>query len=116
MNKNLLEKIDGLICEIQRSQEYIDFIEKKTAIQGNELSQSLINEYHSLMVVLQAERIQGKSNPETEERMREICNTASFDDDLLMYLTAEFSIHSLLSEIYKRIANSVEIDLDILES
>ena len=116
MDPKIDELTDRLASALSESAEYREYKRLKEKVRENDLMRHLLSEYHELMIIEQAQTLQGVRDSETEERMKKISEVLQFDDTAFAYLTAEYAVHSLLSDIYKRIANSVEISLNMLES
>ena len=116
MDPKIDELTRRLSSALRESAEYLEYKKQKERISENDLTQHLLSEYHELMLLQQAQVMQGIRDAETEEKMKKINELLQFDDAAFAYLSAEYAIYSTLSEIYKRIANSVEISLDRLES
>ena len=105
-----------LSAALQESEEFREYKKRKEQVNENDLTKHLLSEYHELMILQQAQLLQGIRDSKTEEKMKKINEVLQFDDTAFAFLSAEYAVHSILSEIYKRIANSVEISLNMLES
>ena len=116
MDPKIDEMTSRLASALQESSEYREYKRLKEKVNENDLTKHLLSEYHELMILQQAQLLQGIRDSGTEEKMKKINEVLQFDDTAFAFLAAEYSVHSILSEIYKRIANSVEINLNMLES
>lgn len=116
MDPKIDELTESLSAALRESEEYREYKRLRDKVNENDLTRHLLSEYHELMILQQAQLMQGIRDSGTEEKMKKINEVLQFDDTAFAYLSAEYLVHSVLSEIYKRIANSVEINLNMFES
>ena len=116
MDPKIDELTQRLSSALRESDEVREYKRLKEKVGENDLTKNLLSEYHELMILQQAQTLQGIRDAGTEEKMKKINEVLQFDDTAFAYLSAEYAVHSTLSEIYKRIANSMEISLNMLES
>jgi len=105
-----------LASELKNSEEYRVFRETRDRAMRNETTKSLIAEYHRLQVQAQAGAMQGKTDRELLEKMQKIGEVLQFDADASAFLMAEYRMNRLLADVYKILAEAVDVDLSMLES
>ena len=105
-----------LAAELQNSEEYRAFRELKERAMRNETTKSLIAEYHRLQVQAQASAVQGKPDSALLEKLKKIGEVLQFDADASAFLMAEYRMNRLLADVYKILAEAVDVDLSMLEN
>ena len=76
---------------------------------------SLIKEYHKLQLAAQAAMVSGKKDDETMQRLQKIGELLQLNQDASAFLFAEYRLNRVVSDIYKIIAEAIDVDLGALE-
>ena len=65
---------------------------------------------------VQAASVAGTPDAEITEKLQKLGELLQFDEAAAEYLLAEYRLNGLLSEIYKILAEAVDLDLGTLEA
>lgn len=109
-------KLDAYIEELKCSKEYLRFLEIKKSVEEDESIILLLRQYHELQTRAQGEAVCGEVSYDTQKQIQSVLDLLQSNDDAMEYLLAEYGLHLLLSETFKKISNAVGINLDYLES
>lgn len=105
-----------LADELKNSEEYRDYHTIKTRALENKTTRALIEEYNKLQIQAQAAMIAGDRESESLKKLQKIGEVLQFDADASAYLMAEFRLKRMVGDVYKILAEAVDIDLSPLES
>ena len=105
-----------LANEMKNSIEYREFTAAKARAMDSHTTRALIEEYNKLQIQAQAAMIAGDRESESLKKLQKIGELLQFDADASAYLMAEFRLKRMLGDVYKILAEAVEIDLSPLES
>lgn len=105
-----------LAAELKNSIEYKEYNAAKERAMQNATTRSLIEEYNKLQILSQAALIAGDGENESLKKLQKIGELLQFDRDASAYLMAEYRLKRMLGDVYKTLAEAVEIDLGPLES
>ncbi len=105
-----------LANELKNSVEYREYTAVKARAMENNTTRALIDEYNKLQIQAQAAMISGDRESESLKKLQKIGELLQFDADASAYLMAEFRLKRMVGDVYKILAEAVEIDLGALES
>ena len=105
-----------LANELKNSEEYRAYTAVKTRAMENKTTRALIEEYNKLQIQAQAAMIAGDKENESLKKLQKIGEVLQFDADASAYLLAEFHLKRMVGDVYKILADAVDIDLGLLES
>ena len=105
-----------LANELKNSVEYREYAAAKERAMENASTRSLIEEYNRLQILAQAAMIAGDRGGESVQKLQKIGELLQFDRDASAYLMAEFRLKRMLGDVYKILAEAVDVDLGALES
>lgn len=105
-----------LANELKNSVEYREFAAAKERAMENDTTRSLIEEYNRLQILSQAAMIAGNRESESMQKLQKIGELLQFDRDASAYLMAEFRLKRMLGDVYKILADAVDVDLSPLEA
>ena len=105
-----------LASEMKNSVEYREFSAAKERAMENATTRSLIEEYNRLQMLAQAALIAGERENASIQKLQKVGELLQFDKDASSYLMAEFRLKRMLGDVYKILAEAVEIDLSSLEA
>ena len=105
---NPYDQAHALARALKESEEYREFTRlKETAYDDGT--------YKRLQFRLQAKMAAGESMPQEDmQRLQQIGALLQFNPDVSAYLMAEFRYQRLLSDIFKILADTAGVDLDML--
>lgn len=107
----LLDDARTLADRLKASEEYRTYCETKERAYAKESTAALLNELAALRVRTQAAAVAGKRDAEAEEKLFRLGELLQFDADAAAYLMAEYRLNTLLGEIYRILAEAVNLDL-----
>ena len=110
------DKLEELIQQIQNSEEYNAYQQARERALRNDTTRALLTQYHQLQVQVQAKAISGENDQELLQKLQKLGELLQFDKEASAYLLAEYQMHTVLSDIYKRLAQAMDIDLGMLEA
>jgi len=105
-----------LANELKNSVEYREYTAVKARAMENNTTRALIDEYNKLQIQAQAAMISGDRESESLKKLQKIGELLQFDADASAYLMAEFRLKRMVGDVYKILAEAVDIDLGALES
>lgn len=105
-----------LANELKNSVEYREYTAVKARAMENNTTRALIDEYNKLQIQAQAAMIAGNPESEALKKLQKIGELLQFDADASAYLMAEFRLKRMVGDVYKILAEAVDIDLGALES
>ena len=105
-----------LANELKNSAEFREYTAVKVRAMENKTTRALIDEYNKLQVQAQAAMIAGDKDSEALKKLQKIGELLQFDRDASAYLMAEFRLKRMLGDVYKILADAVDVDLSPLEA
>ena len=104
-----------LASELKNSVEFREYTAVKARALENNTTRALIGEYNKLQIQAQAALIAGDRESESFKKLQKIGELLQFDADASAYLMAEFRLKRMVGDVYKILAEAVDIDLGALE-
>lgn len=108
------DKANELAKLLKESNEFREYKTTKEKAFENDTTASLIKEYHKLQLAAQAAMVSGKKD-ETMQRLQKIGELLQLNQDASAFLFAEYRLNRVVSDIYKIIAEAIDVDLGALE-
>ena len=105
-----------LAAELRESEEYRAYSALKERVEENDTTRALIDEYHRLQIQAQAAAVSGAKNDELLAKLQKVGELLQFDNNASAFLMAEFRLNRMLADVYKILADAVQIDLSALEA
>lgn len=105
-----------LADEMRASDEYRAYREARDRAFGNESTRSLLGEYYKMRMKAQANAVSGEKNDELIQQIQRLGEVLQFDRDAAEFLMAEYRLSTMLADVYKILAEAIDIDLSQLES
>lgn len=102
--------------ELRGSEEYRAYISAKERAMESNTTRALIEEYNRLQIRAQAAMIAGDGDGEVLTKLQKVGELLQFDRDASAYLMEEFRLKRMLGDVYKILADAVDIDLSPLEA
>ena len=100
---------------IRESEEYREMNRLKDIARKDDTNRALLDEYKRLQYRMQAKAAAGETMDEADvQRMQQIGTILQFNPDVSAYLLAEFRFQRMLSDIFKILAETAGVDLDML--
>lgn len=101
--------------ELRASEEYRSYLRAREEAFQNDTTKALIAEYQKLQVRMQAAMLTGSADEEMMQKLQKLGELLQFDAAASRFLIAEYRIKTMLGDVYKILAEAVEIDLSVLE-
>lgn len=104
-----------LAKELKQSEEYCTFKKLREQVTENDTTKSLLTEYHRLQIKAQAAAVSGNKDDEALEKLQKIGELLQLNKEASDYLLAEFRLNRMLGDVYKILAEAIDVDLSALE-
>lgn len=101
-----------LAQQLKESPEYRAYTEAREALTGNTEVLAMLEQYHRLQLKAQASLVQGREDEETMLRLRKLGEFLQMDEDASQLLIAEYRVKTMLGDVYRILAESVDMSLD----
>ena len=112
---NVYDQVHILADTLKASDEYVDYMNLKEKVYDDDTNRALLDEYKRLQYRMQMSLASGNRMDEDQmKRMQQISGLLQFNPDTAAYLLAEFRFQKLLADIYKILADTAGINLDLL--
>ena len=108
------DKANELAREIRESAEYKRFSAARENIR-DDMTKNLLKEYKSLQLKAQAAIVGGAEDGELMEKLQKLGELLQMDRAASEYLIAEYMLGRMVGDIYKILADAVELDLGMPE-
>ncbi len=111
----IYDKARELAGMLKNSDEYKTYSELKEKTTANETTKALIKEYHQLQFRAQSAAMSGQKDDATMERLQKVGEILQLNRDASEFLIAEYRLNIMLSDVYKILAEAIDVDLGMLE-
>ncbi len=105
-----------LAGELKASEEYVSYAEARERATANESTRALLSEYARLQLRAQAAAVSGRRDDEAMQKLQKLGELLQFDSDAAACLMAEYRLKQMLGDVYRILAEAVDIDLGALEA
>lgn len=105
----------SLAAELKGSAEYKEYEQTREAAMENDTTKALIAEYHKLQMRAQAVVMQGGKDDELFNKLQKVGEVLQMDKDASAFLMAEYRMNRMLGDVYKILAEAIDVDLSGLE-
>lgn len=109
------DKANELAQLIKESDEAKEYKKTRETAMENETTKALIKEYHQLQLQAQAAVMAGNKDEACMERLQKIGEVLQLNPAASNYLMAEFRLNRMLGDVYKILAEAIDVDLGMLE-
>ena len=110
------DKARELAKMLASSEEYKAYQDAQARAFANETTKALLKEYHALRIRAQASAVSGKKDDECMERLQKIGEVLQLNKDASDYLIAEYRLNIMLGDVYKILAEGLDLNLDVLDA
>ena len=108
------DKARELARDISQSPEYTEYKKLREAAMANETTKGLIQQYHQLQLRAQAAQLGGQKE-ELMTQLQKLGEILMLNQDASAYLMAEFRLNQMLGDVYKILAEAIDVDLGALD-
>lgn len=107
----VMDTAKELALQLRQSEEFRTYLAAGEALEGNETAREMLREYHRLQLRVQAVVLEGRQDEELFARFQKLGEVLQMEKDTADYLMAELRVNKLLGDVYKLLAEAVQIDL-----
>ncbi|MEA5058845.1 MAG: YlbF family regulator [Clostridia bacterium] len=104
-----------LAQEIAESREYKDYKQAKEKATANETTAGLLKQYHQLQLRAQAVQLGGEKDDALLQQLQKLGEVLLLNQEASAFLLQEFRLNQMVGDVYKILAQAIEVDLGILE-
>lgn len=110
---NIYDQAHDLAKSLKESDEYREYMRLKEIAYEDDTNRALLDEYKKMQFKMQARIASGQSMDEEDfQKMQRIASLLQMNSDASGYLMAEYRFQTMLSDIYKILADAAGIDLE----
>ena len=109
------DRANELARELGSSEEYRAYKDAKERAFANETTKALLKEYMALRVKAQGAMMSGNKDDEGMARLQKIGELLQMNADASDFLIAEYRLNTMLGDVYRILAEAIDLDLGILE-
>ena len=108
----IYDKARDLAKAMAESEEYVSYKNAKEKAFANDTTKALLKEYMTLRIRMQGALVSGH---EAMERLQKIGEVLQLNPDASAYLMAEYRLNTMLGDVYKILADGIDLDLGLSE-
>lgn len=111
---NPYDKAHELAGALKDSKEFLDFKAAKELVDKDEKTKEMVYDFKKKQFELQADHFAGRE-PDKEKvaNLHNLYNILITNADISKYFEAEYRFSQMISDVYKIIGDSVDIDFDL---
>lgn len=107
------DKARELAKMLSDSEEYKAYKNAQERAFASETTKALLKEYNQLRIRAQGAIVSGKKDDECLERLQKIGEVLQLNRDASDYLIAEYRLNTMLGDVYKILAEAIDLSLDL---
>ena len=113
---NIYDTANKLAQELKQDEQVKAYIELKDKILEDETNRALLKKYKKLQFEAQTTVLSGGTlSPEKHEEINKLGEVLQFNKDISDFLSREYVVNRILTDIYKIIGEAVDIDLSFMD-
>ena len=112
---NIYNKAQELADMLKNSDEFTRFCAARDRITADESTRVLLKDYRTLQCRVQAAMVTGQPDEVSLAKLQKMGELLQLNPDASEYLFAQYRLSNLLGDIYKLLADAVDIDLSVLD-
>lgn len=109
------DKAQELARMLSGSEEYAAYKDARERAFANDTTKALIKEYNTLRIRAQGAVVSGKKDDECLERLQKIGEVLQLNRDASDYLIAEYRLNTMLGDVYRILAQALDLSLDMID-
>lgn len=109
------DKARELARMLSESDEYKAYKDTRERAFANDTTKALLKEYNALRIRAQGAVVSGKKDEECLARLQKIGEVLQLNRDASDYLIAEYRLNTMLGDVYRILAEALDLSLDALE-
>ncbi len=110
------DKARELARMLSESREYTAYKAARETAFTSDTTKALIKEYNALRLRAQGAMVSGKKDEECMQRLQKIGEVLQLNPDASAYLMAEYALNTMLGDVYKILAEAIDLDLGFSDS
>jgi len=107
------DKARELAKMLSDSEEYKAYKNAQERAFASETTKALLKEYNQLRIRAQGAIVSGKKDDECLERLQKIGEVLQLNRDASDYLIAEYRLNTMLGDVYKILAEAIDLSLEL---
>ena len=112
---NVYDQAHMLASALKGTEEYTEYHRLRELAYSDDTNKALLDEYKRLQFRMQAKIASGESMPDDDfQRLTQISTLLQLNQDVSQYLMAEFRYNRMLSDVFKILAETADVNLDML--
>lgn len=112
----IYDKAYALAEDLKKSEEYTTYKAAKDIAMENDTNRALLTEFKRLQLEAQAFMVAGKKPDETLVlKLNKLSEVLSLSTEASDFLMAEYRFNRMMGDVYKILADAVEVDLGFLK-
>ena len=105
---------EALARAIRESGEYAAYHQRKEAVTQSDANRALLKEYQKAQTALQMAAMAGKeADEDAARRFSKLTSLLYEDDEVAGYLLAQIRMRQLAGEVFQRVAEAAELDMEL---
>ena len=112
----ILDDAKALADKLRDSEEYRAYRDAKARAYASKPTATLLDEFQKLRMKAQAASVAGEPDKEAAEKLQKLGELLQFDENAAAFLMAEYRLNALIGDIYRLLAEAVDLDLGALEA
>lgn len=112
----ILDDARALADKLRASEEYRTYQETRERAYASKPTAALLDKFQKLRMKAQAAAVAGKPDRDADEKLQKLGELLQFDENAAAFLLAEYRLNTLVGDIYKVLAEAVDLDLGALEA
>lgn len=110
------DKAYDLAKEIKESEEYLEYCSLRDEVFADEINRSLYKQYRQLSLSINAALMAGQEiDEETNEKYNKLTGLLSLNPKVNEFMIAEHRVNQTMGDIFKILADAIELELDFLK-
>lgn len=113
---NIYDTANKLASELKQDEKVKKYLELKEVILADETNKTLMKKYKKLQFEAQTLLLSGgKLSDEQQEEIKKLGELLQFNKEISEFLSLEYFVNQILTDIYRIIGEAVDIDLSFME-
>lgn len=113
---DIYDTANQLAAELKRDPKVKKYLELKDTLLADETNKALLKKFKKLQFEAQTTIMSGQQiSSEKQEEITKLGEVLQFNKEISEFLSLEYVVNQILSDIYKIIGEAVEIDLSFME-
>lgn len=112
----ILDDAKALADKLRASEEYVTYREAKERAYASKQTAALLDEFQKLRMKAHAASVAGEPDADAVNKLQKLGELLQFDENAAAFLLAEYRLNALIGDIYRLLAEAIDLDLGALEA